>query len=332
MKNPKLYTKEDIDILSFYYLNQKMSTIDIEKKSLELFGQYISRGTIYKTLIKHNIAIRNKSESISIAMSTLDIDKKFENEYIIEWIDGLMLGDGFINFKKNKNYQNARYVIGTSSMEWAKYAMKPLLNYCPCDPVVYQKINKKHPNPIWESKTKTHPDIIIQAKRWYSGQNESKVIPNDIRITPISVMLWYLGDGSFSMHGSNSSHLRLSTCSFKREDIERYILPKLKNHKIDGYIDKYKGDIFINSHSIKYFFNFIGWHSPFKDYDHKFNIPEWLKLYRLSDITSDQKKKWRIQKWCKNGKVNYSKSPGGKMLLFTKKQVNQLRNILNENI
>jgi hypothetical protein len=305
-----------------------MSTVDIEKASLELFGQYVSRGTIYKTLVKNEIPCRSKSVSVQRAMSTLDIDRSFINEETIEWIDGLMLGDGYMNFKK-PSHQNSRIIIGTSSKQWAKYAMSRLTDYNPCVPTVYQKVDAKHPNPIWECKTKTHPDLVFQAKRWYCGKNETKVVPEDIRITPNSVMLWYLGDGSLTRIKKNNAYfVRMATCSFHVDHVDQILIPKLESYNIKCGKDRSKNDIVIYGGSIRNFFDFIGWQSPFSDYDHTFAIPEWLKLYRLSDITTDQKEKWRIQKACKEGKVGHSKSPGGKMLLFTREQANKVRSIL----
>ena len=327
MIESKISTNKDIAILKKAYDENKMSTVDIEKESKNLFGQYVSRGTIYKTLVKNGILCRSKSVSIQRAKSTLNIDQLFLTEEIVEWIDGLMLGDGNINFKR-PFYQNSRITIGTTSKQWAEYAMSNLITYDPCEPKVYQKIDKKHPNKIWDCKTKSHPDLMSQAKRWYCGKNESKVIPEDIRITPVSVRLWYLGDGSFTNHGGNSHSLRLATCSFAKEEIENKLLSKMEKYGIDAYVDKYKNDVFVRSHSIRNFFDFIGWKSPFSDYNHKFDIPDWLKLYRLQDITVDQKEKWRIQKWCKSGKVESSKSPGGKIILFTKEQVDQVKNVL----
>ena len=327
MIEPKISTGQDIAILIKAYNENKMSIVDIEKQSENLFGQYVSRGTIYKTLIRNNIPCRSKSVSVQRAMSTLNLDQSFLTEEIVEWIDGLMLGDGYMNFRK-PSYQGSRIMIGTSSKQWAEYAMSRLTSYDPCEPDVYQKIDEKHPNTIWDCRTKTHPDLTNQAKRWYCGKNESKIIPEDVRITPKSVMLWYLGDGSFTKHGGNSSNLKLATCSFSKEDIEEKLLSKMEKHGIDGYVGKYKNNTFIRSHSIRNFFNFIGWQSPFSDYSHKFDIPDWLKLYRLQDITVNQKEKWRIQKWCKSGKVESSKSPGGKIILFTKEQVDQVKNVL----
>jgi hypothetical protein len=329
---PKINTKEDVDKLSKCYLIDKMSTVDIEKNSIDIFGKYISRGTVYKSLVKHKINVRDKSTSVSRAMSTLDIDSSFINENKIEWIDGSMLGDGHINFKKHSEFQNSRIVIGTSSKQWAEFTMQELKDYDPCEPVVYQKIDKKHPNPIWESKTKTHPDIVGQAKRWYSGKNESKSIPKDVRITPTSVLLWYLGDGSFTYQSKiNSGKIRLATCSFSNYKLDNILIPKLNSVGIKCGKDNSKNDITICGKDIKYFFNFIGWKSPFSDYDHKFDIPEWLKLYRLSEIVDNDRDKWRVQYWCKTGRVEFSKSPNGKFLLFSKGQVDRIKNKLSNN-
>ena len=325
---PKISTKQDVDILRRLYVEQKMSTVDIERHSDDMFGQYVSRGTIYKALIHHNIPVRSKSESVSRAMSTLNIEQTYINDEIIEWIDGLMLGDGCIRFKKNTNYMGARISLGSSSKQWTEYSMLNLADYNPSSSQPYQKIDKKHPNQIWESSTKSHPDIIKQANRWYCGKNETKTVPQDVMITPTSVMLWYLGDGSFTYNANgNIPQLRLATCSFSARELN-LLIEKMKKKGIYCTVYKSKMDIHIRAESIKDFFNFIGWESPISCYNHKFDIPEWLKLIRLSEIVNNDKEKWRLQYYCKTGKLECSKSPGGKMLLFTREQAEKARNIL----
>lgn len=323
---PKINEKL-IPVLRSMYLEEKLSTVDIERQSIERFGFYVSRGTIYKTMVKNQILARDKSESVSRGKSTLDIDTSFITEEIQEWVDGLMLGDGYINF--DQNYKGARYRIGSSAKEWTEYAMSKLTPYNPSKAETFNTICERRPNPIWESSTKTHPDIVKQAKRWYRGKNKTKKIPKDCCVTSISTLLWYLGDGSFTyVENNNISQLRLATCAFDRQDIDKILIPKLKEHDIDAYIDDYKNDIHVRTESIKDFFNFIGWQSPIICYDHKFSVPEWLKLIRLSEIVKDDKEKWRAQYYCKQGMVEHSKSPGGKMLLFTIEQAEELRNIL----
>jgi len=315
-----VYSENYSEKLRNAYVVEKRSTTNISKNSIELFGKYISVGKVYTDIKRVGIPLRSKSQSVSMVKGELDKSQSFLTEGIIENIDGLMLGDGTINFRK-PDCRSARVRLDSTSKSWTQYGMSILTPYSPREPTSIHKVDKKHPNQIWQSQTLMHPDLTQQARRWYSGPNQTKVIPQDVRITPVSTVLWYLGDGSFThTEKGNMSQLRLATCSFKRENLENIIIPRLKEHNIDSYVDDYKNDIHIRAHSIKDFFNFIGWKSPFSDYDHKFAVPEWLKLYRLSEIVKNDKEKWRVQSWCKTGKVEFSRSPGGKFFLFSKDQ------------
>jgi hypothetical protein len=328
----KSYSVEYIEKLRNAYIIEKKSTTEIAKDSVNIFGMSISPATIYKDIVNNNIPLRSKAESVSMATGELDKSKVYMTENLLEWVDGLMLGDGYINFKKPL-YTTSRFRIDSSSKEWVIYALSKFLDYKPSEPKVYSKISEKCPNEIWMATTLTHPDITTQARRWYSGSNQTKKIPVDVRITPISVMLWYLGDGSFHYEpDGNMSILRLATCAFDKVDLETIVIPKLKAHKIDCYVDDYKNDIHIRAESIKDFFNFIGWKSPISCYDHKFAVPEWLKLTRLSEIVDNDKQRWMAQYYYKSGQLECSKSPGGKMLLFTREQADKLKMKLNSTL
>lgn len=273
---PKINSKRQIELLKDCYIDRKMSTVDIENQSEKLFGFYVSRGTIYRALIKHEIVVRCKSESVSRSMSTLDIDQSFVNERVIEWVDGFNLGDGYIQFRKG-DYMNARFVIGSSTKNWTKYGMSFLSAYRPSAPKYHNKINERHPNPIWTSRTRTHPDIVGQAKRWYP--NGKKVVPKDVRITPTSILLWHLGDGSLTYNKrSNICQVRLATCSFSCQEINDVLIPKLTSSGIRATHYESKNDIHICADSIRRFFDIIGRKSPVPEYQHKFDYPEWLGL------------------------------------------------------
>lgn len=324
----KVYEQEYVEKLRKSYVIDKRSTTDMAKNSVEIFGFPISPSTIYKDLVNNFIPLRNKSDSVSMASGELDKSISYMSESTVEWVDGYLLGDGYINFRKPM-FSSSRFRIDSTEKDWVNYGMSGLKNYSPREPKLYDNVTEKRPNPIWMAQTLMHPDINSQAARWYSGINQTKKIPIDVRITPISVMLWYLGDGSFHYEeDGNMSTLRLATCAFDTNDLKQIIIPKLQSHNIDCYVDDYKNDIHIRAESIKDFFNFIGWKSPISCYDHKFAVPEWLKLIRLSEIVKDDKEKWRAQYYFKQGKLECSKSPGGKMLLFTREQADKLRNIL----
>jgi len=321
---PKIYSESQIANLRKSYIDDKMSTTDISEKSQELFGVNVSSAIIYKELIRHNIPVRNKSNSISRAKSTLDPDINHINEGLIEWIDGFLLGDGCINFANN--YRNSRFRIGTSSPEWTQYAMSGFLMYQPSNLKKWGKIDEKHPNHLYDIATLTHPDIVHQAERWYSGPNQSKVVPPDVRIAPTSMLLWYLGDGSLTyIKDCNTYVVRFATCAFPVDNLENILMPKLRALGLDCSRDESKNDIRIKAASIGRFFDIIGHKSPISCYDYKFDIPDWLRLIRLSDIVQNDKQRWMAQYYYKSGQLECSKSPGGRMLLFTEDQAKKLK-------
>jgi hypothetical protein len=323
---PKIYGIEAVDKLRRCYIDEKMSTPDIAAKSEEIFGLYIGSSTIYKELIRHGIPLRDKSESVSRAKSLLDIDKIFMTEEMMEWIDGFLLGDGCISFNNRENLKGSRLQMGSSEKEWTDYGMSKFEPYHASESKERGKIDEKHPRKVWHSQSLTHPDIVAQAKRWYTGDNWKKQVPADVRITPASIMLWYLGDGSFTYVGdSNIAILRLATCAFPVDQVLNILIPKLESLGLRCKHDRAKNDIRICADSIGRFFDIIGHRSPIACYDHKFQIPDWLRLIRLSDIVVSDRERWMAQYFYKSGQLECTKSPGGRMLLFTPEQAEKLR-------
>jgi len=321
----KTYDTLYVEKLKQAYIIDKKSTTDISKESINIFGFSVSASTIYKDIVNNNIPLRTKSESVSLVMGELDKNKIHMTETLIEWVDGLMLGDGYINFRK-PTYASSRFRLDSSNKEWVSFGLSKLIDYKPSDPNVYGKVTEKCPNTIYMGQTLTHPDIVHQAERWYSGPNQTKKVPSDVRITPTSILLWYLGDGSLTyIEDCNTYVVRLATCAFAIEDIENILMPKLRSLGIECNRDKSKNDIHICAASIGKFFDIIGHKSPISCYDRKFAIPEWLRLIRLSDIVENDRQKWMAQYYCKTGKVECSKSPGGKMFLLTEEQAKKLK-------
>ncbi len=320
----KLNSKKHLDILKCCYLDKKMSTTQISKNSFNLFGFTISSSSIYNTLLKYNISIRSKSESIGRGMSFLDYDSSFESESMIEWIDGFNLGDGYISFSNTKyhKWQGSRYVIGTVEKEWCEYAISGLKIYSLSEPKQYGKIRDKAPRLSWSSRTLTHPDIVKQAERWYP--NGKKKVPIDVRITPTSLLLWYLGDGSITKSGISYT-VRFATCSFEPEDIDNILIPKMEALGLEVWRDKCgKNDIKMSTKSTNRFFDIIGHKSPIACYNYKFEFHQWLTLKRLSEVVLDRKERWRVQYMFKRGSLDCTLSPGGKMILFTPEQERKL--------
>ena len=325
----KINSKENIQKLIKYYAEEKLSTTQISSKSEEIFGFKISPSSIYNTLIKNKIDVRSKSESVGAGKSFLNYSCSYETEEIIEWVDGFNLGDGYmsVNKKKKDMWTGSRYMMGSVEKEWCEYAMSGLSVYLPSEPKQYGKIREKAPRLTWTSRTSTHPEIFKQAKRWYP--EGTKKVPEDVRITPTSILLWYLGDGCNVRLGI-SNRIRFATCSFDPDDIDNILVPKLMKYGLEVWRDKSKkNDIVMSSRSVNRFFEIIGKKSPISCYNYKFEFHQWLVLKRLSDVVPDRKTRWRVQYMFKRGKLDCTLSPGGKMILFTPDQERKLLEVLN---
>jgi hypothetical protein len=316
----KIQNKE---LLYEIYVNKKMSTTEISKNSQEIFGFNVSVSSVYNTIVLYKIPLRNKSESVSRSKSTLDIDSSFLNEKLIEWVDGFLLGDGSIGFRK-RDYMGSRFSFGSSEKQWTELAMSGLNDYNFTAPKHSEHTKNGKKTYTWNSQTKSHPDIVSQAKRWYP--NGIKKVPEDVRITPTSILLWYLGDGSFTAFGGNSSHLLLATCAFDPSDIENILMPKLKALGIESIRTQQKNDISICSTSIKVFFDIIGHKSPISCYNRKFDVPEWLFLKNLKSIIPDRRERWQAIYYIRKGEIGCQKSPGGHYFLFNEDQEKELLN------
>ena len=315
---------QDTEKLRRCYVDEKLSTREIANRSEELFGVKVCSSAVYNSIVAAGIPLRERGQATSAGKSTLDPSISHINEPMIEWVDGFLLGDGHID-RQAKTFRGARYKIGSSSDEWTRYALSCFSPYLPTAPSFIEP-NSKNPNGYWYAGTRTHPDIVAQARRWYPLG--VKIVPADVRITATSVRLWYLGDGSFTyMTKTNGSNLRLATVGFSAADVTGVLLPKLETLGIHGERDE-KGDIRIASADTFHFFDLIGWESPIPCYAHKFEVPAWLGLKRLADIVTNDQEKWRAAWLIKSGKAACTRSPGGKLFLFDEAQALRLRELL----
>jgi len=308
------YTQEQVNLLRNLYINEKISLPKLSQKSEFLLGCHLSIGAIYNIMEYNNIKTRTISES----RSTLNINESYLDEKTIEWIDGFLLGDGSIGCNR-KTFKSARFSIGSSEEEWASYAISGLIKYNPskASSKGWKFRIEKPSRPIFSSATKMHPDISLQAKRWYP--NGKKIVPKDVRITPISIMLWYLGDGSVGRQ-MRATNLSLATCGFTPEENNDILIPKLGQLGIRARYGRVKNDIIVCSDSIKPFFDTIGHKSPISCYDYKFVVPKWLFLKTLKMIIPSKRERWKAQYYLKNGKILCQKSPGGHYFLFNLEQ------------
>ncbi len=190
-------------------------------------------------------------------------------------VDGFLLGDGSIEPGKG----TARLRCHVKCADFCLYMMSFFPKY---NPTVSQNRDGS-----WLGSTKTHLDIYVHYVRWIKGSGTKKHrLPEDISVSKITLLLWYLGDGRLR----NCAHegyvscpsVDLCTDCFNREDLDKILVPKLEDLGISCCVGN-RNRICIREKSIGRFFSYIG-ECPVQSLAHRFNISTHRKLsVRLSD-------------------------------------------------
>jgi len=258
----------------------------------------------------------------------LDWNVSFETEEMIESLDGFILGDGSIQADSNETI--ARLRCTQEYQEFTLYQMEPFRMYRPIYCKSKHEKSKNHsPGFYLHGQTKFHPDLYKHYLRWYPiGKGTLKDPPRDVRITPKSVMIWYLGDGSV-VDVNNSIALRISTDSFSEKGVE-FLAGKLREKGIECHRNN-DNRIYIESRGIPKFFEFIGRESPVKCYDYKFKLPEWrLESKRMRDVADDLKIDYqRLAYFVKIGKIAVHRASKNGKPRFMPEHIDALKKMID---
>lgn len=184
-------------------LNDKQWLYDqyvVNKLSTNQIASFINckaSNTIRQALIRHGIDVRNVSDGLTI-----------HNEPIIlnaSVIDGCLLGDGWLKrwnkssdvslpyfTKKNKYKDHVVYVADMIMPTDVTYkCIKPIINKCNDKEFIYYQL-----------KTPVSDLLMVFYDRWYS--TGSRQPPDDIIIDNVSMLHWFLDDGSSYLRKRNS--------------------------------------------------------------------------------------------------------------------------------
>lgn len=117
-----------------------------------------------------------------------------------EFLDGELLGDGHLNpVTYNGIVTSVRYQHGSSKKRYLQWLGMVLTNYGikRCGNI------RKRLHEIPTSKSicidyhycsKSYRELVSYYSRWYP--NRKKIVPKDLKLTPVTVRQWYIGDGS----------------------------------------------------------------------------------------------------------------------------------------
>lgn len=221
IRSPGDYFRLDIDEewLREQYIEKKRSAQDIADK----YG--CSDTSIYNALEHYNIETRKQENHCNVTEKFLGL------------LDGTLLGDGWLTGGNT----SAQYGIEQNNKPYIKWMYNKFNNFN-IDGRIRKRTRTREETA--ESFGRTVPDnnkeftyhyfntfyykeLKEQHIRWYP--NNVKVIPKDIHITPLSMFIWFLEDGS--AYWGSTKKIHFYTNGFDKE----YVI-MLKN-KLSDKID-----------------------------------------------------------------------------------------------
>jgi hypothetical protein len=157
----------------------------------ELTRRYrIGSRRIRKMILDAGGSIRSRSESASVRCTRCfgSWELNARDEAIL---DGLLLGDACII--KRGGYR-AFLDMSASHRDWAAWP-QTVLSVRNTSVTEYQaKHGFTAGRPMWHFRTGLYESLRLWRQRWYPDGR--KHIPRDVRVSPLALLAWYLGDGS----------------------------------------------------------------------------------------------------------------------------------------
>ena len=165
--------------------------------TLEEIGKLhnISRFIVRKNLKKAGVKIRTSSETVS------QQNQFILTPYINDVIIGELLGDGciyksgitsggFVNSTSRRKYLEWLYlhIFKDAGVEIMKEGIK--------EEIINPRVGftMKKPSICYRARTLSYLQFGVFRSKWYP--NDTKVVPDNLIITPTVLLHWYLGDGS----------------------------------------------------------------------------------------------------------------------------------------
>jgi len=194
---------------------------------------------------------------------------------LLETVNGALLSDASIRVRDNNYHYFALTAKDKKFLEWVKKILERFGIHN-----TYLVLNSKLTNVFtlgFYMNKCSSKELLLLRENWYKKINGKtvKVLPKDLRLTPTTLLFWYLGDGSLIRRKNDPNRVPfivLATNNFLKEDID-FLIQKLKDLGLNFYPVKYKSGF--TGKSCSYclysktqdgtpfrFFKFIGFECP----------------------------------------------------------------------
>lgn len=273
MKSHKYELVNNKEWLVQRYIDEKLSVFQIGK----LIGCK-SSNTIRQALFQFGIGIRDQSEAQRLKQTIQPI----LNESVIT---GCLLGDGNLTkYNKHNKKSCPHFNKGNIHHEHVVYVAKSF--YEDGDQRVTRQswLDNDIERVVYHFSTSAVPELQPYFEKWYPGSNNfKKVIPKDIVLDKISLLHWFLDDGTSYLTPKGYLNIAFCTDCFYLNDIEMLCNQLNEKFKLTARIgscnknkwtkDKKYYRIYLADGTARDFLDIIG-SSPIKCFEYKWKNHE----------------------------------------------------------
>lgn len=252
METKRLYKNKEW--LKKKYIEEEILTVQIAK----LCGVYNT--TIGKWLKRFNISRYSRAKAAHLSGTNHHCNLKPQ---AIEWLNGELLGDGSIQYVSP---YSAYFVYSSKYFEYIEYIKSTLKLFGLEGGKIIKRYHKERNYYSYFYRTYCYAELLPLRNKWYP--EGKKIIPKDLKLTPITLKQEYIGDGSLIHIKDGRPYVSLCTNGFSVSDVE-WLLKQIINLGIKATRQPAVNIIAISTHSTKDFLNYIG-NSPVKCYNYKF--------------------------------------------------------------
>lgn len=152
-----------------------------------------------------------------------------------EFITGCLLGDAWIS---NLKYGRQSPCFGIDRKQddlvYLRWQYNFVENLCSRPILMKDKLNKatKKTQKHCLFETRYLPSLLEFRKLWYP--NDNKIVPNDLKLTKLTMQLWYCDDGSLEVFESGNYRLKFSTHGFSKDE-NVFLMDLLKNRYCEEF-------------------------------------------------------------------------------------------------
>lgn len=247
------------------WLEQKYTNEELSMKYLAKVCK-VDSSTIQDWLRRVKIPCRSITEAARVrALRQLNRCKLSQEE--LDWINGELLGDGCVYSYSN---YSAAVFYGSKFLEYVKYVRDTLKSFGieQCGKIRHRD-NKEWSSSVYDYTSRRYSELLSLRKKWYPYGK--KIVPRDIKLVPITLRQWFIGDGSLNKPRSKGwkPSIILCTQGFLISNVE-FLKEKLIKLGFKVTRQRSVNNLRISTESTRDFLNYIG-HCPVKCYEYKWN-------------------------------------------------------------